>query len=95
MRRLRDGICRTYMSSSFFDGRLVGYPDDEFAPDVVWLDHAKLKVCRELGPGDEFGYVFDLGDNWQHRCVVQSEKADPLAAYGVVPAGRSRSGGGA
>jgi hypothetical protein len=32
------------------DERLIGYPDDTYAPDVVWLDHAKLKVTREVKP---------------------------------------------
>jgi hypothetical protein len=63
------------------DGRLVGYPDDSFEPDVVWHDHAKLK------PGMDFSYVFDLGDNWRHRCRVEPEKVDPLVVYGIVPAG--------
>jgi hypothetical protein len=67
------------------DGRLIGYPDDSFEPDVVWLDHAKLKVAREVKPGEEFEYVFDLGDNWRHRCVVEPGKADPLEEYGEVP----------
>jgi hypothetical protein len=67
------------------DGRLVGYPDDTFEPDVVWLDHAKLKVAREVKPGEEFEYVFDLGDNWRHRCTVAKDKADPLEVYGIVP----------
>ncbi|HYB25527.1 MAG TPA: hypothetical protein VEF89_02820 [Solirubrobacteraceae bacterium] len=67
------------------DGRLVGYPDDTYESDVVWLDHAKLKVARELKPGMEFSYVFDLGDNWRHRCRIQERKVDPLDAYGVVP----------
>ncbi len=26
--------------------------------------------------------MFDLGDNWQHRCTVEPEKADPLEEYG-------------
>jgi Plasmid pRiA4b ORF-3-like protein len=69
------------------DGRLIGFPDDSFAPDVVWLDHGELKVSRTVNPGDVFTYVFDLGDDWRHRCVVESEKADPLAEYGVVPGG--------
>lgn len=34
----------------------------------------------------EFSYVFDLGDNWRHRCRIQDGKVDPLDAYGVVPA---------
>jgi hypothetical protein len=67
------------------DGRLIGYPDDSYAPDVVWLDHARLKVVRELKPGDAFGYVFDLGDNWRHRCQVEPVKADPVEEYGYVP----------
>jgi Plasmid pRiA4b ORF-3-like protein len=67
------------------DGRLIGYPDDSFGPELVWLDHAKLKVAKELGPGDEFEYVFDLGDNWRHRCTVEPEKGDPVEEYGIVP----------
>ena len=69
------------------DGRKIGYPDDEFAPDLVWLDHATLKVAREVKPGDEFVYTFDLGDNWEHRCVVDETKADPLEEYGILPPG--------
>jgi hypothetical protein len=67
------------------DGRRIGYPDDEFAPELVWLDHAKLKVAKEVKPGEHFTYVFDLGDNWEHHCVVEPEKADPLDEYGTVP----------
>jgi hypothetical protein len=40
------------------DGRRIGYPDDEFAPELVWLDHAQLKVAKELKPGEQFTYVF-------------------------------------
>ncbi len=69
------------------DGRLIGFPDDEFGPDVVWLDHDKLKVARTVKPGDEFEYSFDLGDNWTHRCVVDPEKVDPLNEYGAIPPG--------
>ena len=44
-----------------------------------------LKVARELKPGERFSYVFDLGDNWHHRCAVLDEKADPLGELGIVP----------
>ncbi len=67
------------------DGRLVGYPDNTWEPDVVWHDHVKLKVIRELKPGMEFTYVFDLCDNWRHRCLVQPAKVDPLDVYGITP----------
>ncbi len=67
------------------DGRRIGYPSEDFAPDLAWEDQAKLKVCREVGPSDEFTFTFDFGDNWRHRCVVGSEKADPVEEYGEKP----------
>jgi len=67
------------------DGRLIGYPDDEFGPEVEWLDQAALKLARELEPGAEFEYVFDFGDNWRHRCRVLEEKVDPREVWGPGP----------
>lgn len=67
------------------DGRRIGYPDDEFAPELEWIDHSTVKVLRAVRPGDRFSYTFDLGDNWRHRCEVLAEKVDPLEAYGIVP----------
>jgi hypothetical protein len=69
------------------DGRRVGFPSDDYAPDLVWEDHATLKVARELSPGQEFSYTFDFGDDWRHRCRVLDEKADPAEAYGATPKG--------
>jgi hypothetical protein len=67
------------------DGRRVGFPSDDSAPDLVWEDHAALKVTRELKPGQEFSYRFDFGDDWRHRCRVLDEKADPAEEYGTLP----------
>jgi len=66
-------------------GRKVGYPDDEFAPEMVWEDHAALKVAQEAGPGDEFVFTYDFGDNWRHRCRVLENEADPREEYGDGP----------
>lgn len=33
-------------SFEFADGRVIGYPGDSFGPELVWLDHAKLKAAR-------------------------------------------------
>ena len=67
------------------DGRRIGYPNDEFAPEVAWEDHAALKVAQELEPGDEFTFTFDLGDDWEHRCRVLPDKVDPREEYGDGP----------
>jgi hypothetical protein len=67
------------------DGRRIGFPSDEFTPELAWEDHAKLKVCREVKAGEEFTFTFDLGDDWRHRCTVEPEKADPREEYGPLP----------
>lgn len=63
------------------DGRRIGYADAE---DAEVLDHANVYPARELEPGDEFAYVFDLGDDWRHRCRV-GERVDPEEAAGDLP----------
>lgn len=67
------------------DGRRIGFPDDEFAPDLSWEDQKKLKPASELGPGEEFAFTFDFGDNWRHRCRVLPEKIDPRDEWGPGP----------
>jgi hypothetical protein len=67
------------------DGRRLGFPSEDYAPELVWEDHAALKVARELGPGDQFQFTFDFGDNWRHRCRVLSDKVDPRSEYGEPP----------
>lgn len=74
------------------DGRLV--TDEETGAEVAGpsggpvmspLDIGSVKVARILGPGAEFQFTFDLGDDWTHRCVVGKEKVDPVEVLGVRP----------
>lgn len=68
------------------DGRLVaeeeyiaeGYQDDRLAV----LDTALL-VADTVTVGQQFTYVFDLGDCWTHRCTVLRDDFDPLDALGI------------
>ncbi|TQS42845.1 IS1096 element passenger TnpR family protein [Cryptosporangium phraense] len=58
---------------------------EDYEPDRYRdADHVRLEAL--LGLGDEFGYVFDLGDNWRHRCVIGDGPLDPETALGIVPA---------
>src|SRR5271170_7066573 len=38
-------------------------------------DVAKTKVSTLLSGAREIGYVYDMGDNWQHRIIVEKLKA--------------------
>jgi pRiA4b ORF-3-like protein len=67
------------------DGRLIGFPDLEGFGGPPTLDHEALKVTREVAPGDAFTYVFDLGDDWRHRCTVLPDKVDPREEFGGAP----------
>ncbi|GAA4472013.1 hypothetical protein GCM10023094_03620 [Rhodococcus olei] len=49
------------------------------------VDIASAKVARLLGPGAEFQFTFDLGDDWTHRCVVGGDKVDPTEVLGTTP----------
>ena len=67
-------------------GRRVGFVDlDPFEGDEMVEDHAAVKVAAAVVAGDEFGFVFDFGDRWEHRCRVLAEKADPRQEWGSGP----------
>lgn len=67
------------------DGRRIGFPSDDFAPDLSWEDQAQLKPARELSLGEEFAFTFDFGDDWSHRCRVLEQKIDPRDEWGPGP----------
>ncbi|OYO02260.1 uncharacterized protein UPF0158 [Propionibacteriaceae bacterium ES.041] len=41
-------------------------------------------IARRIHKGEEFGYVFDLGDEWTHRCTVLGTR-DPFDEVGHLP----------
>ncbi len=67
------------------DGRRIGFVDPEPFDDAVIEDQAVVKVAAAVAPGDEFRFVFDFGDRWEHRCRVLAEKADPREEWGAGP----------
>lgn len=73
------------------DGRVVtdGESGAEFAgsaagPIQAPLDIETTTVAESVVEGAEFRYVFDLGDDWTHQCVVE-ERLDPLERLGFTP----------
>lgn len=64
------------------DGRRIGYVDDE---DPHVIDQAAVLVADAMRENDEFSFVFDLGDDWTHRCRVLAVDLDPREEYGQIP----------
>lgn len=68
----------------FGDGGRYMFGGSEFEPEVIDSTSVALDAM-DLREGRSFEYVFDLGDDWRHRCEVQSVDVDPLEAYGALP----------
>jgi hypothetical protein len=58
-------------------------PDWEIA-GTVSEDHRRVRLSR-LHPGEQFVYVFDLGDDWAHLCTVRPQRIDPVEILGILP----------
>jgi len=42
-------------------------------------------VVSEAGTTGEFGYVYDMGDDWRHRLVIESDVRTPASKFGRLP----------
>lgn len=42
-------------------------------------------TLSRLAAGEQFAYVFDLGDDWAHLCTVDDRRIDPMAELGEIP----------
>lgn len=65
------------------NGRLIGPSDPDAEPFLV--DEETVTPASTLASGDRFIYVFDLGDWWEHECVVERTEVDPTDEYGDAP----------
>jgi Plasmid pRiA4b ORF-3-like protein len=65
----------------FKDGTRIGLADPD---DDALLDEQRLNLSR-LKPGEQFMYVFDLGDDWAHLCTAGDSPIDPVESVGFVP----------
>jgi hypothetical protein len=73
----------------FLDGRRIVMDDaDEFEQIAKAQDLGERAYSLSsigLSSGDTFIYVFDLGDDWEHRCTVLRADVDPEEEAGIVP----------
>jgi hypothetical protein len=59
-------------------------PDWDDLDDAVAEDYRRVKLSM-LQPGEQFVYVFDLGDDWAHLCTVGPQRIDPVETLGILP----------
>src|SRR5699024_8921077 len=56
-----------------------------YGPIPETLDIETAKVTKTVGPGAEFRFTYDFGDDWTHRCVVGETTIDPVETLGISP----------
>lgn len=67
------------------DRTRLSVPDPDWKIEgEVTEDYRRVRLSR-LRPGEQFVYVFDLGDDWAHLCTVGPERVDPVATLGIFP----------
>jgi hypothetical protein len=59
---------------------------DEDDPEAASTESTLLGALG-LAEGARFEYIFDLGDEWLHRCEVRAVGVDPETEFGDVPLG--------
>lgn len=66
-----------------------GEPDPEFDDDREVKDDRRARLSRSVsGVGEEFIYLYDFGDGWTHRVVVEDIRPrEPRIRYPRVLAG--------
>lgn len=64
------------------DGRRIGRPDweDGEVPDLI---DGRSLTLGTLKLGEQFVYIFDLGDNWAHLRTVAQKPIHPLDELGI------------
>ena len=76
---------RSHLHAFFLgNGHRVGMPDVE-DEDPTPLDDYRRERLGRLELGEQFAYVFDFGDDWEHLCTVEPERIDPVRVLGIIP----------
>ena len=66
------------------DRTRIGVAQAEWEGEEPVLDERVVKLAR-LKPGQQFVYVFDLGDDWTHLCTTGKTPINPIECLGIVP----------
>src|ERR1022692_2398489 len=67
------------------DGSRLCDPDPDWEIEGEVTEVYRRVKLSPLHPGDQYAYVFDLGDDWAHLCTVGARRIDPAGVLGILP----------
>jgi Plasmid pRiA4b ORF-3-like protein len=84
------GWSDTHLHEFVIDGARFGVPDSHYRDDAL-INEVGVRLRELLEDGfDEFIYVYDFGDNWEHSIRIEKLlPADPLMPYAICLAGKN------
>ena len=69
-----------FSESGFSDKTVYGIPGDDIDPDMITIDAKKTKMSRIFRKeGETYCYIYDYGDAWEHRLVLEKKEAKDMA----------------
>jgi hypothetical protein len=70
-----------FSESGFSDTVCYGFAGEDIDPDRVTIDARKTRVSRILKKeGQTYCYIYDFGDDWDHRLTLEKIVAKDIAA---------------
>ncbi|MEM5426173.1 IS1096 element passenger TnpR family protein [Paraburkholderia ferrariae] len=86
----RSGLPMGHLHEFVFGDTNYGVPDPDFPSDPPMLNEARVNLGRALGALKSFTYIYDYGDNWQHRVKLEKVLApDPQLRAPICLDGRN------
>lgn len=69
-----------FSESGFTDKTIYGIPGDDIDPEMITIDAKKTKMSGILRKeGQTYCYIYDFGDGWEHRLVLEKIEAKDMA----------------
>jgi len=70
-----------FSESGFSDQTCYGFPGEDIDPDRETIDARKTKMSGILKKeGQTYCYIYDFGDDWEHRLTLEKIVAKDIAA---------------
>ncbi|MCO7233473.1 plasmid pRiA4b ORF-3 family protein [Cobetia sp. Dlab-2-AX] len=61
------------------DGRYYAEPDDFSERPITMSRNAKLKTLVKRAKGNAFQYLYDFGDDWEHRISIEATGMEAIS----------------
>lgn len=70
-------------------GEQYGIPDPDWPMGPPIISEARVRLLKCLGARKQFTYIYDFGDNWQHKIIVEKRLTGARMAHPLCIGGEN------